>query len=90
MIYRTEANGERRFLEVILRLVRTLRLRRASLPVALLVVAALAGCDSTTPSPLAVDVDDGTPGHYGGPCNPDGTCATGLICEHHVCKEPGG
>ena len=55
----------------------------------LLVCVALmgAGCESDGPDPLAVSVEDGTSGHYGGPCNPDGSCGEGLICEHHVCKE---
>lgn len=58
--------------------------------VAICAVLALgAGCDSNTPDPLTVSVEDGTQGHYGGPCNPDGTCGDGLVCEHHVCKESG-
>lgn len=48
-----------------------------------------AGCDSKTPDPLSVSVEDGTQGNYGGPCNPDGSCGEGLVCEHHVCKEAG-
>lgn len=49
--------------------------------------ALVIGCDSNTPDPLDVSVEDGTQGHYGGPCNPDGSCGPGLVCEHHVCKE---
>ena len=46
-----------------------------------------AACESDGPDPLSVSVEDGTTGHYGGPCNPDGSCGEGLTCEHHVCKE---
>ncbi len=72
-------------------LVRVLGRGRATWAVAACVAAfvVLAGCDSNTPGPLSVSVEDGTPGHYGGPCNPDGTCASGLVCEHHVCKGAG-
>lgn len=54
----------------------------------LLVLVLVAGCDEgSTPDPLTVSVEDGTQGHYGGPCSPDGSCGPGLVCEHHVCKE---
>ena len=56
-------------------------------PLLAALVVVVAACDSSTPDPLSVDVEDGTPGHYGGPCNEDGTCGPGLVCEHHVCKE---
>jgi len=62
--------------------------RAATLAVCTVLVLG-AGCDSDTPDPLTVSVEDGTPGHYGGPCNPDGSCGEGLVCEHHVCKESG-
>lgn len=61
--------------------------RRGTGPLLAALVLFAAACDSSTPDPLSVDVEDGTPGHYGGPCNADGTCGPGLVCEHHVCKE---
>lgn len=50
---------------------------------------ALLGACNQGPSPLSVSEKDGTAGHYGGECNPDGSCDKGLVCQHHVCKEAG-
>lgn len=69
------------------RLEASLRSWRAVAPGILCALALLGGCESGAPDPLSVSVEDGTQGNYGGPCNPDGTCAEGLVCEHHVCKE---
>jgi len=52
-------------------------------------LALLGACDSGGADPLTVSVEDGTPGHYGGPCSPDGNCGDGLACRHHVCVEVG-
>jgi len=52
-------------------------------------VLLLAGCPDGGTDPLTVDVQDGSQGHYGGPCNPDGSCGAGLECQHHVCVDAG-
>ena len=52
------------------------------------VLVLLAACDKG-PGPLGVSKEDGSSGHYGGPCNPDGSCDKGLVCDHHVCVEAG-
>lgn len=68
---------------------RSVARRSRRVVVAMWVLGALlaGGCDGGNPDPLSVSVEDGTAGHYGGPCNPDGSCGPGLVCEHHVCKE---
>ncbi len=52
--------------------------------IAFVVAGVFVACGSKGGSPFNKDAS-GTTGEEGGPCNPDGTCNTGLICADAIC-----